>query len=162
MRKLAVVAIAAVVLSLAAMTTWESGRAAVTAEKASAETLKQIEGDFMKAAQERGAAGYMSYYAEDAVELPDGAAAIVGKASITKGMGFLDDKSNRLTWSAVGADIASCGDLGYTWGNYEFLSKDKGGNQHIERGKYTTVWKKKANGSWKVVLDMGNKNGMMK
>ena len=44
MRKLAVVAIAAVVLSMAAMTTWESGRAAVTAEKASAETLKQIEG----------------------------------------------------------------------------------------------------------------------
>ncbi len=160
MRRLAVVAIAAVVLSVAAMTTWKSGLAAVTAEKASAETLKQIEGEFMKAAQERGAEGYMSYYAEDAVELPDGAPAIVGKTNIAKGMGFLDDKSNRLTWSAVGADIASSGELGYTWGNYEFLSKDKDGNQHVERGKYTTVWKKQANGSWKVALDMGNKNGM--
>jgi ketosteroid isomerase-like protein len=162
MRRLAVVAIAAVVLSVAAMTTWRSGLAAVSAEKASAETLKQIEGEFMKAAQERGAAGYMSYYAEDAVELPDGAPAIVGKTSIAKGMGFLDDKNNRLTWSAVGADIASSGDLGYTWGSYEFLSKDKDGNQHVERGKYTTVWKKQTDGSWKVALDMGNKNGMMK
>ena len=77
-------------------------------------------------------------------------------------MGFLDDKSNHLTWSAVGADIASSGDLGYTWGNYEFVSKDKDGNQHVERGKYTTVWKKQTDGSWKVALDMGNKNGMMK
>jgi ketosteroid isomerase-like protein len=161
MRRLAVVAIAAVVLSVAAMTTWRSGLAAVSAEKASAETLKQIEGEFMKAAQERGAAGYMSYYAEDAVELPDGAPAIVGKTSIAKGMGFLDDKNNRLTWSAVGADIASSGDLGYTWGSYEFLSKEDG-NQHVERGKYTTVWKKQTDGSWKVALDLGNKNGMMK
>jgi ketosteroid isomerase-like protein len=162
MRRLAVVAIAAVALSVPAMTTWKSGLAAAPAEKASAETLKQIEGEFMKAAQERGAAGYMSYYAEDAVELPDGAPAIIGKASIAKGMGFLDDKSNRLTWSAVGADIASSGDLGYTWGNYEFLSKDKEGKQNVERGKYTTVWKKQADGNWKVALDMGNKNGMMK
>jgi ketosteroid isomerase-like protein len=52
--------------------------------------------------------------------------------------------------------------LGYTWGSYEFLSKDKDGNQHVERGKYTTVWKKQTDGSWKVALDMGNKNGMMK
>jgi len=162
MKGLTVVAIVAVALCVAAMTMWKSGLAAVTPEKVSAEALKQIEGEFMKAAQERGAAGYMSYYAEDAVELPDGAPAIIGKASIAKGMGFLDDKNNRLTWSAVGADIASSGDLGYTWGNYEFLSKDKDGNQHFERGKYTTVWKKQGDGSWKVALDMGNKNGMMK
>jgi hypothetical protein len=63
-------------------------------------------------------------------------------------MGFLDDKNNRLTWSAVGADVASSGDLGYTWGNYEFLSKDKDGNQRVERGKYTTVWKK--TGRWQL------------
>jgi ketosteroid isomerase-like protein len=162
MKRLAVVAIAAVVLSVAAMTMLRSGLAAVTDGKVSAETLKQIEGEFMKAAQERGAAGYMSYYAEDAVELPDGAPAIAGKSNIAKGMGFLDDKNNKLTWSAVGADIASSGDLGYTWGNYEFSSKDKDGIQHVERGKYTTVWKKQADGSWIVALDMGNKNGMTK
>jgi ketosteroid isomerase-like protein len=162
MRTVAVVAIAAVLLSLAVMTTGRSEFAAVTAEKTSADTLKQIEGEFMKAALERGSAGYMSYYAEEAVELPDGAPAIVGKANIAKGMGFLDDKNNRLTWSAAGADIASSGDLGYTWGNYEFTSKDKDGNQHVERGKYISVWKKQAAGTWKVALDMGNKSEAMK
>jgi ketosteroid isomerase-like protein len=118
------VAIAAVVLSLRAMVTSRTGLAALTAEKATGETLKRVEGEFMRAALEHGSAGYMSYYAEDAVELPDGPPAIVGKDNIAKGVGFLDDKNNRLTCSAVGADIASSGYLGYTWGEYEFLSKD--------------------------------------
>ena len=42
--------------------------------KASAEMLKQLEGEFMKAAAEKGSQGYMSYYADDAVEVPNGAA----------------------------------------------------------------------------------------
>jgi len=61
------------------MVTWRSGLAAAAPEKATAETLKHIEGEFMKAALERGSAGYMPYYADGAVELPDGAPAIAGK-----------------------------------------------------------------------------------
>jgi ketosteroid isomerase-like protein len=26
----------------------------------------------------------------------------------------------------------------------------------VEHGKYTSIWKKQKDGSWKVVLDMGN------
>ena len=88
MRRLAVVAIAAVVLSVAAMTTWKSGLAAVTAEKASAETLKQIEGEFMKGGAGPGSGGIHVVYAEDAVELPDGAPAIVGKTSMRREWDF--------------------------------------------------------------------------
>jgi ketosteroid isomerase-like protein len=71
-------------------------------------------------------------------------------------MGFLDDKNNRLTWSPVGADISSAGDLGYTYGTYEFHSMDSNGTPHIEYGKYTSIWKLQKDGGWKVVLDMGN------
>ena len=71
-------------------------------------------------------------------------------------MGFLDDKNNRLTWSPVGADIAASGDLGYTWGTFEFHSKDKDGKDVVDQGKYMSVWKKQADGSWKVAVDMGN------
>jgi ketosteroid isomerase-like protein len=123
---------------------------------ATAETLRQLEADFMKAAAEKGSEGYMSYYAEDAVEVPNGEDAIQGKAKIAKTMGFLDDKKNQLTWTAVGADISATGDLGYTWGTYEFRSKDKDGKPTVDYGKYTSIWKKQRDGSWKVVLDMGN------
>lgn len=123
---------------------------------ATAETLKQLEAEFMQAAAEKGSAGYMSYYADDAVEVPNGSPAIQGKIEIAKTMGFLDDKNNSLIWTPVGADISSSGDLGYTWGTYEFHFKDKSGNPMMDYGKYTSIWKLQKDGSWKVVLDMGN------
>jgi ketosteroid isomerase-like protein len=124
--------------------------------KATADTLKQLEAEFMKAAAEKGSQGYMSYYADDSVELPNGAPAIVGKANIAKTMGFLDDRNNHLSWTPVGADISASGDLGYTYGTFEFRSKDKAGKPTVEHGKYTSIWKLQQDGTWKVVLDMGN------
>jgi ketosteroid isomerase-like protein len=98
----------------------------------------------------------MSYYADDAVEVPNGAPLIQGKTGIAKGMGFLDDKNNSLLWTPVGADISAFGDLGYTYGIFEFHSKDKEGKPVVQHGKYTSIWKRQKDGSWKVVLDMGN------
>ena len=126
------------------------------APKATVETLKQLEGEFMKAAADTGSKGYMSYYADDAVEVPNGAQLISGKVNIAQGMRFLDDPSNRLVWTPVSGNISASGDLGYTYGNYEFHSKDKDGKPHVEYGKYTSIWKLQKDGSWKVVLDMGN------
>jgi ketosteroid isomerase-like protein len=137
-------------------------RPASASPKASADTLRQLEGEFMKAAAERGAAGYMSYYADNAVEVPNNAPLITGKINIAKTMGFLDDKNNRLAWTPVGADISSAGDLGYTYGTFEFRSVGKDGKAISEQGKYTSIWKKQNDGSWKVVLDMGNANAEAK
>ncbi|MGA8432958.1 MAG: DUF4440 domain-containing protein [Candidatus Sulfotelmatobacter sp.] len=133
-----------------------AGFFANAAAKNSAETLKVLEAEFMKAAAEKGSSGYMSYYADDAVEVPNGADAIPGKANIAKTMGFLDDKNNHLTWTPVGADMSSSGDLGYTYGTYEFRSLGKDGKPVVSHGKYTSIWKRQKDGSYKVVLDMGN------
>jgi len=124
--------------------------------KATVETLKQLESEFMKAAAQKGSRGYMSYYADNAVEVPNGGPLISGKVEISKGMGFLDEKNNSLTWKPVGGDISSAGDLGYTYGTYEFRTTDKESKPHVEYGKYTSIWKLQKDGSWKVVLDMGN------
>ena len=129
---------------------------ASASEKANAGTLRQLEAEFMKAAAEHGSQGYLSYYAADAVEVPNGAPIIQGKVNIAKGMGFLDQKDNHLTWAPVGADISASGDLGYTYGTFEFRSKDKDGKTVVDHGKYTSIWKKQKDDSWKVVLDMGN------
>jgi ketosteroid isomerase-like protein len=124
--------------------------------KATPEMLKQLEAEFMKAAGEKGSQGYMSYYADDSVEVPNGGPLIQGKAEIAKGMGFLDDKNNRLIWTPVGADISASGDLGYTYGTYQFHAIDKDAKPVVQYGKYTSIWKQQKDGSWKVVLDMGN------
>jgi ketosteroid isomerase-like protein len=129
----------------------------VSADQANgAETLKKMEAEFMNAAAAKGSVGYMTYYADNAVELPNGAAAIKGKDAIAKTMGFLDQPGNKLTWTPEFAEMSASGDLGYTYGTFLFTSKDKDGNPISESGKYTSIWKKQKGGSWKVVLDMGN------
>jgi ketosteroid isomerase-like protein len=133
-------------------------RSAADTKPATAETLRELENQFMNEALSHGSEGFMSYYAEDAVELPNGAHAIQGKANIAKTMGFLDNKDNQLTWKPVYADISASGDLGYTYGTFEFRYRDKDGKLAVSHGKYTSIWKKQKDGSWKVVLDMGNEN----
>ena len=118
--------------------------------------LTKIEGQLMKAAADHGSQGYMSYYADDAVEVPNRAAILQGKAEIAKTMGFLDKPENHLTWAPVGGGMATSGDLGYTYGTYEFSAKDKDGKPVVDKGKYATIWKKQKDGNWKVALDMGN------
>jgi ketosteroid isomerase-like protein len=141
---------------LVASVIFSSVHHASASPKDNVDTLRQLEAEFMKAAAEHGSQGYLSYYADDAVEVPNGAPIIQGKVNIAKGIGFLDQKDNHLTWTPVGADISASGDLGYTYGNFEFRSKDKDGKTVVDHGKYTSIWKKQKDGSWKVVLDMGN------
>jgi len=85
-----------------------------------------------------------------------------GKERIAKTMDFLDDKNNHLTWKPVYADMAASGDLGYTYGTFEFRSRDKDGKLTVEYGKYVSIWKKQKDGSWKVVMDMGNSSPVPK
>jgi ketosteroid isomerase-like protein len=128
-------------------------RATVSAK---AKEIRALEASMMAAAAEKGADGYMSFYAEDAVELPNGSPMLLGKASIGKTMSFLNDRNNSLTWTPVHIDVSESGDLAYTFGNFEFRAIGKDGKPSIEHGKYTTIWKKQKHGRWKVVLDMGN------
>jgi uncharacterized protein (TIGR02246 family) len=123
---------------------------------AEAAKIRSLERAMMVAGEEKGAAGYMSFYADDAVELPVGADVLQGKGAISKTMGFLDDKNNRLTWAPAHVDVAASADLAYSYGAYEFRSIGKDSKPSVEHGKYTTVWKKQKDGRWKVVLDMGN------
>jgi len=47
------------------------------------------------------------------------------------------------------------GDIGWTWSHYEGHSKDANGNPVTVTGRFITIWRKQADGSWKVVLDAG-------
>lgn len=62
-----------------------------------------------------------------------------------------------LTWFPVKADIARSGDLGYTTGPWEARPKGKD-DTNVLHGNYVTVWKKRADGTWKLVTDIGNVN----
>lgn len=118
-----------------------------------ADLLRQLEADFAKAVAKHGHDAFVSYFAEDGVELENGGG-INTKDDMRKEGPWPPDMS--LTWTPVKAEMAASGDLGYTYGNYVLKTKDKDGNPVTQYGKYASIWKKQKDGSWKVVLDMGN------
>lgn len=122
-------------------------------QKKGTDLLFQLEAEFAHAVAEHGHAAFVSYFAEDGVELDDGGG-ITSRAEIAKQPAWPEGTS--LTWTPVRGDMAASNDLGYTYGTYIFQSKDKDGKIVASYGKYMSVWKKQKDGSWKVVVDMGN------
>lgn len=62
----------------------------------------------------------------------------------------------KLVWHPDKVGVAHSGELGYTSGTYTWSFKDASGRPASDKGKYLTVWKKQADGSWKVLFDMFN------
>ena len=118
-----------------------------------ADLLYQLEAAFAQDAAQHGHDAFLTWFADDGVELDDGGG-IVSKEKMSKQPPWPEGTS--LTWTPVKADMAASGDLGYTYGNYVFKHKDKSGKLITDYGKYTSIWKKQKDGSWKVVVDMGN------
>jgi ketosteroid isomerase-like protein len=67
-----------------------------------------------------------------------------------------EDKS-RLEWAPAVAEIAASGDLGYTSGPWRYTPA--GADKPAAFGDYFTVWKKQADGKWKVLIDQGVGHG---
>jgi ketosteroid isomerase-like protein len=115
--------------------------------------LIKLEAEFAKAVAERGQAAFVTYFADNGVELEDGGG-ITSRAEIAKKPAWPEGTS--LSWNPVHEEMAASGDLGFTYGNYVFKSKNKDGTIVSSYGKYMSVWRKQKDGTWKVIADMGN------
>jgi ketosteroid isomerase-like protein len=122
-------------------------------EKWKAEIV-QTEKDFAYMAGVEGIpAAFSAYAAEDVVLLRNG--------SLVKGREGLINFYNRkgsndsvsLTWTPDFVDVSSSGDLGYTYGNFQYSVTDSLGNTRSHKGIFHTVWKRQNNGEWKFVWD---------
>ncbi|HEU5239243.1 MAG TPA: nuclear transport factor 2 family protein [Pyrinomonadaceae bacterium] len=115
----------------------QSGRASLT----------KLEAEFSQRSVSKGALDAFDFYlAEDARLLRENVAPAVGKNAA---LNLISAKLGTLSWEVTLADISASGDLGYSYGIFEFRS----GAAHAERGSYVRVWKKQK-GKWKVVMDV--------
>ena len=117
--------------------------------------LLQTDAAFCEASVKRGTAqAFYEFMAKDGIILQAGEAPLKGrdaiKAHIESG------PKGVLTWTPVAGDVAQSGDLGYTWGTYQFRPANAAPGSQPRYGKYVTVWKKQWDGRWKVVMDAGN------
>ncbi len=94
---------------------------------------------------------FLDYFADDAV-------AFAGNASAPakEGLRAAPDppKDLQLLWEPRWGDVAASGDLGFLTGPSKNINpaRNNGAPRH---GNYTSIWKRQADGSYKVVIDVG-------
>jgi ketosteroid isomerase-like protein len=114
--------------------------------------LVEAERSFSRTAGERGVRdAFLEYFAADAIDFePEPGPAIERIRT------WPDPKRpGKLSWGPVFADISRAGDMGYTTG--PTLSQDLGAEPRrpARHGYYFSVWRKQADGAWKVAIDAG-------
>jgi ketosteroid isomerase-like protein len=119
--------------------------------------LRKADTDWAKAAESKQLDAWVAYYSPDAVVLPPNAKMATDRDAIRKSIGdFLAIPGMSIKWAPTKAEVARSGDIGYTWGTYELTMNGPKGKPLTDHGKYVEIWKKQADGSWKVVVDTFN------
>lgn len=121
-----------------------------------AAVLLQADSEFDRSVAEKGVDAWVSTFAEDGIMFRAGEV-VRGRAAIRELMApAFATPGFSLRWKPVRAEIAASSDLGYTYGTYESISVEPDGSRQVRTGMYVTIWKKQADGSWKVVVDLGS------
>ncbi|MEX0892116.1 MAG: DUF4440 domain-containing protein [Gemmatimonadota bacterium] len=121
-----------------------------------ASELMEADRAFAGAVARVGRDAWVSWFAEDGAQIQEGVGEVRGHEAIRELMAGLDDPGYSLTWEPLRADIADSGDLGWTTGTYRSAMTDADGNVRRGEGRYVTIWRRQSDGTWKVVMDLGN------
>lgn len=114
-----------------------------------------VEKEFAEMALKEGIPKAFLTFAADDVVLMRNNRLITGKAALAKTYenDESDVKDESLTWKPDFVDVASSGDLGYTYGKYQYTYTDSTGNTRVTEGIFHTVWKRQPDGAWRYVWD---------
>lgn len=119
--------------------------------------LRSLDAKLGQAIDSKDATAIAAFYAEDAILMPTAEPIIKGKAAIREEWKHIlaipaFENESKLG----GVQVASAGDLGYTYGSYRSRLMGEDGKLTMEPGKWLTIWKKQPDGDWRIVVDTYN------
>lgn len=119
--------------------------------------IRETDLAWAKAAAAKDLERTLTFLADDATEMVPNAPVATGKAALRKSWGdMFSPPGFAISWQPSKVEVSRGGDLGYSIGTYQTTMNGPGGKPVTDRGKYLTVWKKQADGSWKVAVDAFN------
>ncbi|HEX8163039.1 MAG TPA: nuclear transport factor 2 family protein [Pyrinomonadaceae bacterium] len=124
-------------------------------EKASPALASLVEAEraFARASVERGVRdSFIEFFAEDGIGFQPGP--VKARAAFLSRPAPAAPPPVTLDWFPVHGDVSATGDLGYTTGPY-VRTDNSPQKRPPAYGYYFSVWRKQADGAWKVALDLG-------
>jgi uncharacterized protein (TIGR02246 family) len=133
----------------------------VAARKAAVKAIRDLEAAWVKDANSKDPEKWVAYYADDATVLQANYPVAKGKDAIRATLKqTVTDPALALNFHADVVEVSASADLAYTQGSYEMTTTDPNTKMPVtEKGKYLTVYRKQADGSWKAVEDMQSPDG---
>ena len=108
---------------------------------------------FAQASADKGTRdSFLMFIADDGILFRP--TAVIGKKWMLEHPVPVTENRPLLAWQPVFADIAAAGDMGYTFGPWEFKRNIRD-QKAVAFGHFATVWKKQADGNWKFAIDLG-------
>ena len=119
--------------------------------------LRDLDGQWSKAAAAKDLEQTVAYYSDDAVVLPPNAASAMTKEAIRNTWkDLLASPGLVITRKPTRVELAKSGDMAWLSGTYELTMNDAAGSPINDHGKYLEVWEKQPDGNWKCRADMWN------
>lgn len=119
------------------------------------EELLEADKAFDLATARQGLEGWMSFFAEDA-QLNSANGPLRGKEALRNHYSrMFAQKDFSIRWKPYHAEASKDGTLGFTLGTAVITWTGADGKTVKRDGRYITVWRKQADGTWRVVTDMG-------
>ncbi len=137
-----------------------SGCAPQVDVEAEAAAIRRADADCLKAWAAKDIDRGLSCYSDDASVFHSNAPIATGKEAIRALWSqVFETPGYAASWDISKLEVSRAGDIAYGHGTYESMVNDAAGNPVTERGKWVGVWKKQADGQWKLVIDIWNSDG---
>lgn len=107
-------------------------------------------------------ARWLEVFADDAVAMHNRRPADAGKPAIRAFAAAVESYFRLARFDVTVTEVRVDGNIAWTRGEYtsEFVNKSDGKSPWgVEQGKFLFIWQRQGDGTWKIVLDMGNSNG---
>jgi ketosteroid isomerase-like protein len=110
--------------------------------------------EMAKAVADRNLEKFNALVADDAIFF--GRDVARGREAVAKAwLPLFTDPSMFLKWHPDEVHVSASGDLGYSIGTYERMSKDPAGRPSSATGTYVSIWRKGVDGKWRAAVDIG-------
>ena len=115
--------------------------------------IRKAEAGMEEAVASLDAQKAVSYYTDDVVGMSADAPLSQGKEVALNYFETVFKEKPEISWTPSHVEAARSGDLGYSWGVGKIVAKGRKGKPVVTTMKYVSVWKKQADGSWKIAVD---------
>ncbi|MFQ6094023.1 MAG: YybH family protein [bacterium] len=118
-------------------------------------SIEEANAKWVEAFNQGDAAAAAALYTNDATTLPPNSEMIQGRQGIQEFLnGAIEMGAKDITLTTV--DVGGSGDTAYEIGKYSITIQPEGQEAMTDSGKYVAVWKRQADGTWKLHVDIWN------